>query len=734
MITKLSINQVASYETEALLKTEAPINLIYGLNGSGKTTISNYLKSQQNDSQNDLYANCTTEPSDYNGDTLCVYNQEFIDEVFFNQDIQKGIFTLSKQNKDIENQLTQKNKDQDRLAEEEKELNTNLETKNREITNLTIKTQGICFKIKQQHTGGDRILDEADFLKGFKQKAPLLSHLLTLQKTDEGRNIEDIKEDVKLLNESTGENVPELPSLTAGSEFLEIETHPIFSEVIVGSSNNTMSNLINHLGNTDWFSQGLTYLKNSEDKCPFCQQTITDQLKTEIVGYLNKAYREKTTQIANLAHQYNQLVFSIPDWSTYQNCEFIADSDQLQKGLEAVITLLGSNSKDIAAKEGAPSAIVKLQNSQGKLNEFNILINETNEKIKAHNLKLQNKASALSSLKDEFWQNQRNSYADEISTFQNSHSKLTKDADESESKLTKKRTEYQAINESIQELQKKTVNISETITNINALLKDCGLTGFNIVPEGDRHYRIVRENQNSTDKVFSSLSEGEKTMISFFYFLELCRGKSDPTETGKKIIVIDDPISSLSHMYVYNIAQLIKNEFTNVKKLKGDNWELMNKHKYSQCFILTHNLYFFYELVDMNHPRRKAMQGLYRVSKNMNGSQIVSMRYTDIQNDYQSYWSIVRDKDSHPALLANSMRNIIEYFFGFIEKKELSNVFNQLSDIKFQTFNRYINRESHSFANNIFDTKEFNHSLFQDAFKQVFEKSGYLEHYEKMSE
>ena len=51
------------------------------------------------------------------------------------------------------------------------------------------------------------------------------------------------------------------------------------------------------------------------------------------------------------------------------------------------------------------------------------------------------------------------------------------------------------------------------------------------------------------------------------------------------------------------------------------------------------------------------------------------MEANEIQNDYQMYWSIVNNKDNQPALIANCMRNIIEYFFGFIENNELSNVF-----------------------------------------------------------
>ena len=80
------------------------------------------------------------------------------------------------------------------------------------------------------------------------------------------------------------------------------------------------------------------------------------------------------------------------------------------------------------------------------------------------------------------------------------------------------------------------------------------------------------------------------------------------------------------------------------------------------------------------------------------------------------------------------MRNIIEYFFSFVEKKELNNVFNEkeLQVHRFRAFNRYINRESHSIGQNIFDIKEFNYEDFKEAFKLVFELTGYEDHYKRM--
>jgi len=110
------------------------------------------------------------------------------------------------------------------------------------------------------------------------------------------------------------------------------------------------------------------------------------------------------------------------------------------------------------------------------------------------------------------------------------------------------------------------------------------------------------------------------------------------------------------------------------------------------------------------------------------------MKYNEIQNDYHSYWSIIKDDKQPPAIIANCMRNIIEHFFGFIDKESLNNIFQkpELDANKYQAFHRYINRESHSDSINIFDLKEIDYNNFKEAFRLVFEKNGYEKHYKKM--
>lgn len=74
-------------------------------------------------------------------------------------------------------------------------------------------------------------------------------------------------------------------------------------------------------------------------------------------------------------------------------------------------------------------------------------------------------------------------------------------------------------------------------------------------------------------------------------------------------------------------------------------------------------------------------------------------------------------------------------FLTLFKNQTLSNVLQkkELQGIRFQAFLRYINRESHSLGQNIFDFKEFDYTDFKEGLRLVFEVMGYPEHYSKMS-
>ena len=122
MIKRIILRNVTSYINETSLETDKKVNLIYGLNGTGKTTLSNYLYSPDDTT----FADCSIEWSEEEKEIL-VYNQKFIHDYFYQPDSLKGIFTLSKENKKaletIKNTENEKLKLLEQKTEKEKERN-----------------------------------------------------------------------------------------------------------------------------------------------------------------------------------------------------------------------------------------------------------------------------------------------------------------------------------------------------------------------------------------------------------------------------------------------------------------------------------------------------------------------------------------------------------------------------------------------------------------------------------
>ena len=620
MISKIRIQGVASYQSLVTLETDKKVNIVYGLNGTGKSTLSNYLY----DPSSAGYENCSIDVG--SDETILVYNQRFIQDHFFEADSLKGIFSLSKENKDVEEKIIIAEAELSTLEASIDAEQKTIEEEQRKLSELKEKAHEKLFEIKRKYTGGDRVLEYC--LDGLKRKEPLFKHVSNIPKPDDepAKNIQQIKGEVEAINGETAKKYDPLPMFS----FLEhmIEENDLFNQIIIGSTDSPVSSLITELKNSDWVRQGLEYIpENIDDQptsCPFCQErTITKHLASQIEGYFDKSYDDSVNMISNYLERYINAADGLLPLESYKIDSFV--DTYLPELTEKYRNLEKSLSDNIAAireKESKPSIQVTLVKTGEYIQEFNEVLTLINNDISSHNNRLDNIDSEMTSLKSEFWALMRWEYDQTITPYFVDEASSNKVISDASARKLNASTNAQKKRNEIAELQKSTVNIEEAVFNINNSLINLGITDFSIKRHCDELYRIVRA--SNSDAIFSSLSEGEKMIISFLYFCEVCRGKRSATETPKKkIAIIDDPVSSLSHIYVYNVGQLLKTEF-------------FSSSLFEQVIVLTHSLYFFYELADSNHNRRKENQKLFRLSKNSDGSNIKAMKYEEVQNDYHS--------------------------------------------------------------------------------------------------
>lgn len=720
MISKIKLQKVASYgESPAVLETDKKINLIYWLNWTWKTTISKYF---QNPEGSD-FSNCSIEG--LNDEKILVYNENFIHDNFY-QDTQKGIFSLNAENKEAKEKI-------DNLQAEVKEQNWILEKankalweKDRELEKLNTNIQEKTREIRTNYY--NQILDFC--LEGKKGSKEVLFDFLCTKNKPESQpkiTIEQLEKEAETIDDSAkiyDEN--EIKKITF--DFSKIEENPIFSEVIIGNENSQIAELIKQLDNSNWVKVGKEYLTEPQwenEVCPFCQQnTISKELYNEIQNYFDESYQNKMRDLWSLQNQYREELENVKNLkeSLIKN-EFIQGKDEILKTITILFqnlnTKLTSNYQEINQKIQNPNVMIELESTTSEKDVINNFLDTIIAEINEYNNKVNNKNDTKNQIIDNFWNIMRWDYDNDIVNYKKQEWKTTRGKNWILANINWFKKNIADLQEAIRQVQTELVNTKDAIDNINNQLMFFWLEGFSIVSSGNEEYKLQRPHQDLAK--FETLSEGEKTVISFLYFLELCKGRQSKDEVkGKEVIVIDDPISSLSHMYVFNIAQLIKQNFFNQK----DNYE--------QIFILTHNLYFFHELV---FKKKEKDLKLFRILKS-DFSNIVDMDRDEIQNEYQSYWTIIKDfgkGKATPVAMANAMRNILEHFFWFIEKNDFNELTKKLEqDEKNVFFIRYINRESHSDSINISDFKEIDPQVFENAFKQIFQDFWYIEHYNTM--
>lgn len=724
MIKELKMSGVSSYKTETSLVTDKKNNLIYGLNGTGKSTLSGYFYNFNTHNNDEKYINCSgLEGVDKTTTEILVYNQQFINDNFYDSEVQHGIFSLSKTNKDAQNKISHAKLLIDSDRKKITDLEANLNDLKKNFDNKKNRYQEAVWGTETAY-GSDNMLHI--WFEGLKRKEKFFDYILSIKCPTEKPEIsvEKIKEQMLILNGS--DNFKLNKRETIDSTILgQIETDKIFERQIVGNRNSTISKVIGELKNADWVDAGRSYLKSAmEQQCPFCQQnTITKEFINELDRYFDQAYQKDLMLIEDLRIKYEKMSAKIIETKIlFDNPIVNKFSEKYEKVFSELQNVLNKNMNLIDHKKEAPSSSIILSPTSQFVDKLNSIVNEINAEIDKYNAMVADKSKTIDVFKEQFWNNVRWEHSKTIDLYNNDKKEYNKKLNEINTKKDTLEKNIAEQTELIKLESKNIVNTDDAVENIKSGLIDIGITDFTIEKHLDGLYKIKR-NDDETN-VFRTLSEGEKMVVSFLYFVELCKGTKDPdSAVSNKIVVIDDPISSLSHIFVFNIGRLIKNEF------------LSNDSKYEQVFILTHNLYFFYEIADKKHKEGKeSNQKLFRLQKNNTGTTICEMKYSDIQNDYQAYWSMIKNPETPPALLANCMRNVLDHFFGFIENNCLNEIFNkkELRDRKYQAFNRYINRESHSDSVNIFDMKEYNYDDFKEAFRLIFILSGYEKHYDKM--
>lgn len=482
MITKINLKNVACYKNQTTLETDKKINLIYGLNGTGKSTLSNFLYKKDEEP----FSHCSIEGLDDDTEIL-VYNQSFIEDNFYEK--LKGIFTLSKENKEVEIHITETEKKINELNNEKQTIEKQIDEK-RTLKPKTLKdTQEKIWEIKEYYSGKGSVFDYCFSSK--KRWDNFFKHLTDIQKTSEkpSKTITDLKNELQSLSGENATTYDLFSEISFIEQLKKIENHSIFSKQIVGNENSSVSQLIKELGNSDWVKAGYEKYLPSEssgnvETCPFCQEkTISDIFRKNIQNYFNESYEKDIQQLKKLSEDYSKLTIpKLPDLKNIINTysEALDFIKEYELNYHKLTDIFKENKRLIEQKISTPSALITLNNSSIVINKLNEIINFINNFILDYNEKLKDVEKVKKEIENQFWQIMRWNYDDDINSYPKLKYKSDKEILNLEDSLKKINSEINEKKQKKTQLQKNISNIEGPIKNINKNLIDLGITNFSI--------------------------------------------------------------------------------------------------------------------------------------------------------------------------------------------------------------------------------------------------------------
>ncbi len=637
------------------------VNFFYGNNGAGKSSIAHAIE----EDDGVIWADGKS-ADDYD---VLVYNQDFINENFVNYGDLKGVFIFGEEDIEAKKRIAELTEEKKKKSDAKVAAGEDYKQKTAGVDAALTQFQDACFsKTADIRKRFEKCMD------GKKQKRNFAEAVLG-EKTPKEHDLPELERLYGVAFDDTARAYAEFKKAGA-TTYGSLPGKEMLDKVIVSSSDTPFARFLKALGSTasDWVRDGHTHFSGSAGgKCPYCQQKLPANFENEIAATFDAQYQQDIRDLGQFQSTYGRETADIVRVLQTNTTDAMPSLDlrAYQEKLSLLESKFEVNRQRIAEKVKEPSKTVSLEDTDTLLLEIGAMIDGINKLIKANNDVIAAKKSSKEKCKTEIMQYLAFMLADEVTSYKDEVARLEKEIKEITERGTLLRKEISELTREISELNKHNANTEAAIDSINKILRDSGFQGFSIrAKDGvENVYEIVRENGT----VAENLSEGERNFIAFLYFYHRVRGSMNSEELKEKIVVIDDPVSSMDSTALFIVSAIVR-EMINVCR---NNTEYLNPQVpgdyIKQLFILTHNVYFHRE-VTYQQVGYYNCTSFYMIRKNDNVSTVKLCKrqnkeipseeenYNPVQNSYAALWDELRDLHSTiPAL--NVMRRILEYYF-----------------------------------------------------------------------
>lgn len=640
----------------------AYINFFYGANGAGKSSLAAELGQGHGIEWRDGVV-----PENYE---ILLYNQDFIDLHFKTLDRLKGVFTLSKDGRDYAKEIETLEHERQALKKRQLEIGKEKNKVNEALKTAETNFQNACWRNTKELRDNHK-----PALKGFTKNPQYSQKINTTTPRD--CNVEELEKLYGTAFTEGARSYDILSELDGNDHIASIPSCSLLGEEITSSGSTVFASFVKKVQSLDWIAEGhKRFHATADGLCPYCHQALPDSFEEDFASCFDSAYQEAIKKIQAFRHRYDQhmgiirLILRKPMESDLPGGISLDSYTANYNLLEGKIH---SNLAAIDKKLANPAVKAELDDLTPLLLTLNHNIVKFNTRIFANNEIVNKIEDSQEDCKVKLWGLIAYRLEGELETYH----KAQADAAEALLKLNEEdKGIITHLNDKAQEISKLGTSSTTTqaaIDGMNALLRDSGFQGFEIVKSSETKdaYKVVRQDEGHTVAV--RLSEGEKHFLSFLYFYNLVKGCDSNGVRKEKIVIIDDPVSSMDQNALFSINALVREMIAICQNNTDYRHQVVSGDYIKQIFILTHNVYF-HRSVTANQVQHYPAVNFYLIRKAANVSSIhLCVRNSDteageqenfnpIKNSYAALWSEYRDLTGEIPLM-NVIHRILDWYF-----------------------------------------------------------------------
>ncbi|WP_180146305.1 AAA family ATPase [Acinetobacter sp. YH12052] len=624
------------------------INILYGRNYSGKTSLSKIIRSLEKKQLPPKYDNPdfkiklsdNTEITQNNlqdfSHPIHVYNSDFVKahlKFIHNEDdnIESFSVTLGGDNQQILDRI-QELKDELGSNEENAKSGVYLSIQHKEKEVKDASEDHGTKKIYLEKLLTDKATRSSDSIKTQHSTfgdinysiTKLRNDIVEVQKTSFQSLTDDQEtEKLALIKQNELTTPPEIPKYTLNFSSLAQATNETLKTVV--NLSGKIEELTNNPTLNSWVQTG-HQLHQHRETCAFCSNEISEERGQTLKQHFNQEFQllqsriSKGIQLLDNDLDSDILKFTL-DLNLYYQ-QYHSKLSELNSSLQSACSMQKTSLKQLKAaleqKHENPFIELESINPQDYSIEITTILNQISNIRDECNQLSSDLKTKQNEAKNALRLNHVFHFLHDINfNKQNLDINLAFQAiGPLETELTALKAQKDTMTAAINTEEDKLKSEGEACKRINEILQhDFGHQHLSLEPietastNGQSIKFEIQRIKNGVKTKAHNLSEGEQSLISFCYFL--AKVQDDLDQSKKPIIWIDDPISSLDSNHIFFIFSLIE------EKIVVD-------QKFGQLFISTHNLEFLKYLKRLNGKKWGNIQ-FFIIKRNFDTSTIVQM-------------------------------------------------------------------------------------------------------------